>query len=126
MLAEVARQYGQKRKPTKTSFKGTFTVTVTRPILLVHRLFASLSWPGSRWLTFTQLLKQNYLLSELLRPLSPVTSILGGTRAPLFKQNYLLSELLQPLSPVARILGGIWVPLNKTTCCWNYCGRCLQ
>jgi hypothetical protein len=31
---------------------------------------------------FVHLIKQNYLLRELLRPLSPVTSILGGTRAP--------------------------------------------
>ncbi len=34
---------------------------------------------GGIW---TPLIKQNYLLSELLRPLSPVTSILGGTKAP--------------------------------------------
>ncbi len=43
MLAEAERQYGQKKKPTKTPYTGTFTVTVKRPI---NRLFASSSWRG--------------------------------------------------------------------------------
>ncbi len=46
------------------------------------------------------LFKENYLLSELLLPLSPVISIFGGIWAPLIKQKYLLRELLRPLSPV--------------------------
>ncbi len=62
---------------------------------------------------FVHLIKQNYLLKELLWPLSPVTSILGGVWVPLIKQNYLLRELLRPLSPVTSILGGVWVTLIK-------------
>jgi hypothetical protein len=58
-------------------------------------------------------MKQNYLLRELLWPLSPVTSILGGSWVPLFKQNYLLRELLRPLSPVTRIFGGTRATLVK-------------